>query len=81
MATEKDTVEPSWFELGVFKFYKFSPEVISKFTINPKASPPVRKEEKHRLGNEWVLGACSFCKYKSPWYNTKIRQTGSDIFS
>ena len=56
---------PQWFEKGVFNFFKLTPEVIAKFTIDPNASERVRREDRRKLGEEWMHGTCKFCKYNS----------------
>ncbi|KZR97675.1 Uncharacterized protein APZ42_007316, partial [Daphnia magna] len=40
-------------------------EVIEKFTIDSKASEIVRRDEKRKLGEEWMHGTFKFCKYNS----------------
>jgi hypothetical protein len=56
---------PQWFEKGVFNFFKLTPEVIEKFTIDPNASERVRREDRRKLGEEWMHGTCKFCKFTS----------------
>lgn len=58
-------IKTQWFETGIFNFFKLTPEVIEKFTIDSKASEIVRRDEKRKLGEEWMHGTCKFCKYNS----------------
>jgi hypothetical protein len=58
-------IKPQWFEIGVFNCFKLTPEVIEKFTIDSTSSEIVRRDEKHKLGEERIHGTCKFCKYNS----------------
>ncbi len=45
-------IKPQWFGTGGFNFFKLTPEVIEKFTIDSNASEIVRRNEKRKLGEE-----------------------------
>jgi len=57
--------EPSWNELGVFKFFTFTLEEIEKFTISATLSRLEKQKEKQRLHSENVAGKCKNCKLQS----------------
>jgi hypothetical protein len=48
-------VELSWYEVGVFKFFQMSPEVIEEFTIDQNASSVVRQERKSFLDQQYPI--------------------------
>ncbi len=68
-------ITPQLFETGVFNFFKLTPGVIEKFkrkTIDSNESEIVRRNEKRKLGEEWIHGT-SKVQYKT-------RPTGNDIY-
>ncbi|EFX77397.1 hypothetical protein DAPPUDRAFT_106171 [Daphnia pulex] len=58
-------IKTQWIETEVFKFFKLTSEVIEKITIDSNASEIVRRDEKRKLGEEWIHGTRKFCKYNS----------------
>ncbi len=54
-----------WFESGIFSFFKFSDEVIKRFTVDPNSSIAVSKAAKAALQQQYVHGSCKSCGWKS----------------
>lgn len=65
MAEQGDAASDSWYQSGVFRFFSFEEEIIHKFTIDPKLSLVVRKQEKEILRKELVEGKCKSCNFVS----------------
>jgi hypothetical protein len=46
MDTTTAEEEIAWYNRGIFKWFSFTPEMVQKFSIDPKISCIVRKELK-----------------------------------
>jgi hypothetical protein len=65
MDTTTAEEEIASYNRGIFKWFSFTPEMVQKFSIDPKSSCIVRKELKMKLALENVSGVCKTCGWKS----------------
>ena len=72
MASISSVAKPKWFECGVFKYFKFTPEVIEEFTIDEKMTLLAQREKRRELGTKLVSGSCKYCPTHKP-YNSQDR--------
>jgi hypothetical protein len=56
---------PEWYEVGVFQFFKMSPEVIKEFSIDPNDSHVVRQERRRKKKDRYPAIKNLFIKYNT----------------
>ena len=62
---DSEKISSCWSQNGVFKHYTIDEVYIKKFTIDPKLSVVMKRQERDKLRRELVEGKCKSCKYTS----------------
>ena len=60
---DSEKTSSCWSQNGVFKHYTIDEVYIKKFTIDPKLSVVMKRQERVKLRRELVEGKCKSCKY------------------